>query len=889
MKFLDTFKTPPWEQRDAQLRARAVREGDAPELLAKLAQIATQDPEPAVRRAAVMRLSVPATLLERARADTDAETRAAAAARLAKLLTDPAAGLAPGARLSATSLDLPPDLLEKVAEGAPEVEARRAAVARVSRPAFLQRRCAEEPDATLRAALLERIDGEDALDRLAESLRKRDKTLARRARERAEASRLARGDAGALARHADELCATLTQWAQQLPPDVESQLEVAGQQWTQHRERFDPAQQARVEAYFSRVREALARREERQRVADAPVVPPDAGPEAVAPVVMQGEAAYPEAVTPAPTPSVAAVDWSAFDGALTTAHRAAVDKRLGDARAALGQLQPLLASLPRLDRARRDRLSETEAKIEELDQWQRWSGNRVRARLCDDLEALIAAAPHPDAVANKVRELQQEWAKVEAAEPGDADRTSGLARRFRALCGRAMAPTRPYFEQRHALREQRREALETQLREAEPEAVAGLAAPAAIGLRRRLVEALRTLDELEPKARTTLARRLREALTRLDAHLDAQREDAALGRRKLIARLRRELTHATPEAALALARDAQQEWKSLPRAGKEQDATLEQELHALIDPLFAREREQRTQAGEQAQRFERETKRLLAELETLAQGDAEAIAHAEGRLAAIATSWKELQAAEEAIAAAAREAAGPRAPAGSAAARGGRGAPDARGGRNEARGPRDARGAGPRGRDDGRERPRGVDPARRERERAFDQAVARVRRAQAAQEQARRGARLRALLELDVLLHERDAANPDGSGGTEAWQPRWEALPLDPADRARLDARWSQPAARDAPEAERERQAELWLVDAELDAGLDSPPDAQALRRERQMQRLALRMQGGAATPPAAHERLHAWLALGALDPARHDARHARLERLLEAWSRPTE
>ena len=66
----------------------------------------------------------------------------------------------------------------------------------------------------------------------------------------------------------------------------------------------------------------------------------------------------------------------------------------------------------------------------------------------------------PDGLANKVRELQQEWARVEAAEPGDADRTSGLARRFRALCGRVMAPTRPYFEQRQALRGQRREALD---------------------------------------------------------------------------------------------------------------------------------------------------------------------------------------------------------------------------------------------------------------------------------------------------------------------------------------------------------------------------------------------------------------------------------------------
>jgi exonuclease SbcC len=868
MKLLNAFKTPAWEQRDPERRAQAVRDGSEPELLARLSEIAAQDPEPAVRRAALARLAVPAQLLARLRAETDAATREAAAQRLAKLLLDPAAGLAPGARLAAVGLDLPTDLLERVAEGAPEAEARRAALARVVRPAYLARRCAEEPDAGLRAELLERIEGEDALDKLAEALRKRDKTLARRARERAEASRLARGDSAALGRYADALCESLTAWARALPEDVESRLEVARQTWVVQREALDATAQARVEAYFLRVREALERRAQRASEAAAPALPPpppDAGPEAVAPIVMQGEAAYPAQLVPA-APAPVAVDWSALDKALSDANRAAAAKHLGEARPALAQVQQLLPTLPKLDRARRERLAEIEARVEELDQWQRWSGNRVRARLCDEMEALIAAAPHPDAVANKVKELQLEWARVEAAEPGDADRTSGLARRFRALCGRAMAPTRPYFEQRHALREQRRGALETQLAEAAPEALAALAAPAAIGLRRRLVEALRTLDELEPKARTALARKLREALTRIDAHLDAQREDAALARRKLIARLRRELTHAAPADALALARDAQQQWKVLPRVAREQEAALEQELHALIDPLFAREREQRSQVSEQAGRVESESRRVLAELAALAQGDAEALAHAEGKLAALAASWKELHATTEAAPderrarrEPGREARGGRAPQGDRAGRDDR-AGSARRSTREGDGRRDG----------------GRDPAQRERERAFDQAVAGVRQAQARLEGARRGARLQALLDAAQLLEARAA----GTLEPAAAQAQWEQLPLEAGDRTRLAPRWQAADAAAAPAA-----AETWLVEAELDAGLDSPPAAQALRRERQMRRLAQRLQGANATPPPAHERLHGWIALGPLAP--DTARAARLARLLEAWSAP--
>lgn len=886
---LSAFKTLPWEQRDPERRAAAVRDERAPELLARLPEIAVQDPEPAVRRAALARLSAASLLLERHRADPDTETRALAMTRLSRVLLDPAAGLAPGARLAALSLDLPNELLERVAESAPEVEARRAAVARVARPAFLLRRCGEETDAALREILLGRIDGEETLDRLAETLRKRDKNLARQARERAEALRLARGDAAALQRYALGLCETLTEWAQQLPEHVETRLVAATQEWQGRRDALDAATQRRVDAYLERLQDALAMRARRAAgamvvdpvtdAADASVPPPDAGPEAVAQVLMQGEAGYATAdqetvamIPAAPAPR-AATDWSELDRRLAVANRAVVAQRLGAARPALEQVQVLLKQLPTPDRARRDHLAQIEAKVAELDQWQRWSGNRVRARLCDDLEALIAAGHHPDAVANRVRELQQEWARVEAAEPGDADRSSGLARRFRGLCGRAMAPTKPYFEQRHALREQRREALDALLMQATPEALAPLSTPAAIGLRRKLVDALRLLDDLEPKARTPLARRLREGLSRIDAWLDAQREDAALGRRKLIARLRRELTHADPISALDLARQAQTEWRTLPRAAKDQEVALEKELGALIDPLFAREREQREQSVQQAGRVESESRRILDELAGLAQGDGEMLSHAEGRIAALAANWKELHAViEPARPPREREPMRANGPGSHGQDRG----RDARSGARDARGSRDR---DPRNKE--ARAPRASDS-----ERAFDQAVTRVRQAQLALEAGRRGLRLQALVEAAQLFA---AVEHDGIAN-EAAQARWDAMALDEVDRRQLASRWAQ--AQDArgltPRDDTAlAAAQAWLIEAELDAGLDSPAEVQALRRQRQLHRLASRMQGATAAAADPRERLLHWAQLGPVPAAESPDLQARLARVLAFWSRP--
>lgn len=845
MKLFSAFKPPAWEQRDPERRAIAVRDTSAPELLARLCDIAASDPEPVVRRAALARVSVASFLLERHRVDPDPDTRAAALARLHKLLVDGRAGLAPGARRAALALALPAELFERVAEAAPEPELRRAALARVTRAGFLQRRCVDEPDAGLRAELLERIEGEEALERVAEQLRKRDKTLARRARERVEALRLGRGDPAAIHRHAEALCQTLTRWAQQLPVELEHQLPQAQAEWQARGAAADAVLQDRVQAHFERVHAALARRSarhdeaERTRLAQAERAEADAARREV------------EAATP---PRIE-TDWDAFDALLAEANRVTVAKQLGEARPALQRLRAVVPQLPALARERRERLAEIEVRVAELERWERWSGNRARARLCEELEALIAAAPHPDAVANRVRELQGEWAKVEAAEPGDADHGAGLARRFRALCGRALAPTRAYFQKRDELRGEKRAALDAVLAQAEPGALASLSPPALVGLRRQLVEALRTLDELDPKARTGMARELRAALARIDAALTAQREDAALTRRKLIAKLRRELTHADAATALVLARGAQQAWKALPRAAREHEAALEQELQALIEPLLARERDQRASATQASARIASESQRLLDELEALAGGDAEALLHAEGRIAALSASWRELHASS---APAQRDASRARAHGGE-------------------------RGRAARGRGEGR-RPESRDrPSRNsDSERRFDQAVAKVRQAQQRLEASRRGASLQALVEAAALIAAVEQDRPDPATA----QAQWQALALDEALRRRLAARWTQAEAahgRGQPDPAASAARAAWLVEAELEAGLASPAKAQALRRQAQMQRLASRLQGAQARADDPAERLLQWILL----PGGPDGEdQARFDRIAAVWIR---
>ena len=103
------------------------------------------------------------------------------------------------------------------------------------------------------------------------------------------------------------------------------------------------------------------------------------------------------------------------------------------------------------------------------------------------------------------------------------------------------------------------------------------------------------------------------------------------------------------------------------------------------------------------------------------------------------------------------------------------------------------------------------------------------------------------------------------------------SLPADARDamRARLDAALAQDSTAAAQaRAENAEAGEILAARAELVAGIESPDAAKSLRRRLQLERLAERLQGGAAPDPAAELRaiLLDWCALGPMEPGVREA-----------------
>jgi hypothetical protein len=156
-----------------------------------------------------------------------------------------------------------------------------------------------------------------------------------------------------------------------------------------------------------------------------------------------------------------------------------------------------------------------------------------------------------------------------------------------------------------------------------------------------------------------------------------------------------------------------------------------------------------------------------------------------------------------------------------------------------------------------------------------------VRQAQSVQEAARRGARLQSIAQAAALFAR------IAQGESEKSDDAWSAVQLDDADRRRLQARWqSTTPQEESALMAHDAAVDAWLVEAELDANLDSPASAQAQRRQAQMQRLAVRLQGASATPADPRERLLQFATLPSPSAAAQPERERRLLRIVEAWSR---
>ena len=527
---------------------------------------------------------------------------------------------------------------------------------------------------------------------------------------------------------------------------------------------------------------------------------------------------------------------------LHTAETALAAGQLHEARGAAEEIRVARPSAGQLPKPTLQRLGRLLHQLKELEGWESFGQHQVRVQLCERAEAVPKLTLSPPQIAAEVQKLRNEWTALDA-QHGAPPRT--LRDRFDRACERAYAPAARFFAEQAAKQKEARKQREEFIAAAAAHAPTLLTEPHDWrAIERWLRETDRRwregdLGSVDPKLWKTLDARLKTALQPLRDALSGARDEAKARRSSLIEEAKalagKALERDTPGEVKALQAKWQAEAKQFTLPKRDEQALWE-EFRAACDAVFQAREAKRKEADGRKREARGALENICIALEQLAHGTDKEEQQLRREAADLQEQWRR-------------------------AAR----SPDA-----------------------------GV----RALEGRFGKAKTAVEAAIAARARARKNAvwhtlaaKERLCEELDGRASSRDHADVDAA----SLQARWDAAGALPgawekAMAGRRDAALralADDSAATAHVAQIERGADTrqeMLLELELALGLDSPPELQGQRRALQLRQLRDRFKGGAAPgdPGNAAERLVAWCAHAGVADGRDRARIGRVFAAIE-------
>lgn len=608
MTLLDRFRRRPrWEDPDPEVRANAVREIKS-EDHDLLEQLARNDADPRVRRAAVRRLGAPAALAAIATGDADLGVREQAASALMGLAMgedDAAAGTALAA-LSETRH------LVALARSAPLAAVRRSALARITEARPMATLAKAADDAAIRMEALRRLEDPALVAEVA--LKSEHKDVALAALDRIQAPEdleavAARGKNRAAARRARARVEALAPKA--VPPPEPSAAET-------------PAPYPPLEAL------SAARVEVEEPAAAEPAPPPaevEVGP-ANALVEKPAEPAPAEVRAHHDEVTARHAEPREHDSKETLARLASLcarmegllkseplalrdaDTALREARAAhdaLGKSHGReVGPLARRLKTARAALYARAQELREADDWSRWANATIQEDLCRLLES-FAGRSDLEQVARELHAADQRWAEARTVPREQAE---ALRQRYQAARGPLKARLDEHFAAKAAQEAENRQRREDLCARAETLADSTEWLKAADELK-ALQARWKQIGPTSRKASQALWKRFRAAcdrfFTRREEDLRKRKLawSANLARKQELCAKAEALADSTDwEPTAAAIRHLQAEWKTVGAVARKRSEEVWQRFRKACDAFFERykNRDQLELAGKRAAR-----------------------------------------------------------------------------------------------------------------------------------------------------------------------------------------------------------------------------------------------------------------------------------------------
>ena len=240
------------------------------------------------------------------------------------------------------------------------------------------------------------------------------------------------------------------------------------------------------------------------------------------------------------------------------------------------------------------RYRQLDARLIELKDWQGFAANGKKEQLCEQMEGLIGAELPPQALADQVRLLQQEWKEIDHTDPVHSQK---LWKRFHEAGEKAYAPCQQWFGSQRRQREfnltQRQQICSQLGLYLEQVDWSQADWPAVEAISRTAREEWRKYTPVDRAPGKPLQQQFNALLRDLDQHIKQHRQQCADTKEALIVRAAELAEAEDASAAAEEAKQLQQQWKAAGPTFRSRERALWQAFREQCDIIFARLKAQR--------------------------------------------------------------------------------------------------------------------------------------------------------------------------------------------------------------------------------------------------------------------------------------------------------
>ena len=284
-------------------------------------------------------------------------------------------------------------------------------------------------------------------------------------------------------------------------------------------------------------------------------------------------------------------------------------------------------------------------KLKELRKWQKWSNDKIRKDIIQELQDLIGTGLHPDAVLKKLQDSNERWYHLEDMEKLEGDkfptRNRQLWAEFREVSQQLFEPAQPFYEKRSEIQNQKTEEYDALIQDLKSCDLDNTSERELARKSRTAIKYLKSLDNLPPKVRGKKAKELRAGIGRIDAKLEEFYSVAERRKEKLIEQAQSLSEVESLDEAINSAKALQEEWKSAGIVRPHTERKLWKKFRKANDAVFNRR-------DAEKQQQQQEHKQLIQEAEQFIQTaskELQSLEDAQGISAFIERTqdqWKEL-------------------------------------------------------------------------------------------------------------------------------------------------------------------------------------------------------------------------------------------------------